>query len=272
LNKTLLTLVSAITGLIATAPAGYAQDDSPVQYVKICSLYGAGFHYIAGTDICINDLNGDARQQTEGGTWRTYLPYKEGTYVTNQPQACTPDGKLMKVGDFKSTDFTMNAWGKMQSFAVNFPLQPPAFISKVMMSGGFYDPRVPLGRSGTNSVTALCLRSIDPDVFEKFGDNLLNPPFGLGLLPIACISGSRFHNMPGSYAITAQGAYPQIDQGFTTADQSVTPPAYTYGDQLVLTTDIFSHGLGQLSYHDSVTDTDKPLAGTVSVSVCVNGN
>ncbi|MCW5686157.1 MAG: porin, partial [Pseudolabrys sp.] len=25
----------------------------PVQYVKICSLYGAGFYYIPGTDICL---------------------------------------------------------------------------------------------------------------------------------------------------------------------------------------------------------------------------
>ncbi|MGB7257197.1 MAG: porin, partial [Pseudolabrys sp.] len=25
----------------------------PVQYVKICSLYGAGFYYIPGTDTCI---------------------------------------------------------------------------------------------------------------------------------------------------------------------------------------------------------------------------
>ncbi|RDV01037.1 hypothetical protein DXH78_19565, partial [Undibacter mobilis] len=25
----------------------------PVQYVKICSLYGAGFYYMPGTDTCI---------------------------------------------------------------------------------------------------------------------------------------------------------------------------------------------------------------------------
>ena len=25
----------------------------PVEYVKVCSLYGAGFYYIPGTDTCV---------------------------------------------------------------------------------------------------------------------------------------------------------------------------------------------------------------------------
>src|SRR5580700_9773208 len=28
-------------------------DARPVEYVKICSLYGAGFYYMPGTDLCI---------------------------------------------------------------------------------------------------------------------------------------------------------------------------------------------------------------------------
>ena len=44
----------------------------PVQYVKICSLYGEGFYYIPGTDTCIK-LGGYLRVQVEynagaGGT------------------------------------------------------------------------------------------------------------------------------------------------------------------------------------------------------------
>ena len=30
-----------------------APNGKPVQYVKICSLYGAGFYYIPGTDTCL---------------------------------------------------------------------------------------------------------------------------------------------------------------------------------------------------------------------------
>ena len=36
----------------------------PVQYVKICSLYGDGFYYIPGTDTCLK-LGGYMRVQTE---------------------------------------------------------------------------------------------------------------------------------------------------------------------------------------------------------------
>jgi hypothetical protein len=41
-----------------------AQAASPVQYVKICSLYGPGFYYIPGTDMCIK-VGGYVRSQTE---------------------------------------------------------------------------------------------------------------------------------------------------------------------------------------------------------------
>ncbi len=50
-----LLLVSA-AGLVATAGAQAADlpvKAKPVEYVKVCSLYGAGFYYIPGTDICL---------------------------------------------------------------------------------------------------------------------------------------------------------------------------------------------------------------------------
>jgi hypothetical protein len=50
-----LLLVSA-AGVVA-APGAQAADlpvkAKPVEYVRICSLYGAGFYYIPGTDICM---------------------------------------------------------------------------------------------------------------------------------------------------------------------------------------------------------------------------
>src|SRR5438128_1905351 len=94
-------LAIGLLGLLGTASIGYAQISSAsVEYVKICSLYGPGFHYIPGTDICTNDFNGDTRQATAGGVWRSLLPYPEGKWVTNQQQECTPGGKLMTVGAF----------------------------------------------------------------------------------------------------------------------------------------------------------------------------
>ena len=42
---------------LATAASAQAADlpvkAAPVEYVKVCSLYGAGFFYIPGTDTCL---------------------------------------------------------------------------------------------------------------------------------------------------------------------------------------------------------------------------
>jgi hypothetical protein len=49
-------LLGSAAGLVAVT-AGQAADlpvkAQPVQYVKICSMYGAGFYYMPGTDICL---------------------------------------------------------------------------------------------------------------------------------------------------------------------------------------------------------------------------
>jgi hypothetical protein len=109
-------LLGSAAGLVAVAGAQAADlpvKAKPVQYVKICSLYGVGFYYIPGTDMCIkiggwvraeygwgqngnfawgwanNNINNrftnnsdfrargyitaDARNQTEYGTVRGYI-------------------------------------------------------------------------------------------------------------------------------------------------------------------------------------------------------
>jgi hypothetical protein len=90
-------LLGSAAGLVAVAGAQAADlpvKAKPVQYVKICSLYGAGFYYIPGTDTCIKvggwirqyigvgadgDLtngplgnnNQNARSNNNGWTWKT---------------------------------------------------------------------------------------------------------------------------------------------------------------------------------------------------------
>ena len=49
-------LLGAAAGMVATAGVQAADlpvKAKPVEYVKICSAYGAGFYYIPGTDICL---------------------------------------------------------------------------------------------------------------------------------------------------------------------------------------------------------------------------
>ena len=60
-------LLGTVAGLVAVSGAQAADmpvKAKPVQYVKICSLYGDGFYYIPGTDTCIK-MGGYLRVQAE---------------------------------------------------------------------------------------------------------------------------------------------------------------------------------------------------------------
>ena len=59
-------LLGSAAGLIAVGGAQAADlpvKAKAVEYVKVCSLYGAGFYYIPGTDTCIK-LGGYLRAET----------------------------------------------------------------------------------------------------------------------------------------------------------------------------------------------------------------
>jgi Porin subfamily len=63
-------LVGFVGGLVALTSAQAADlpvKAKPVEYVKICSLYGVGFYYIPGTDMCLK-VGGYVRSQVEWGS------------------------------------------------------------------------------------------------------------------------------------------------------------------------------------------------------------
>jgi porin-like protein len=69
-----------------------------VQYVKICSLYGDGFYYIPGTDICLK----------VGGYVRGEYAWNTGTSITNGPfQAGSPGTGSGYKDRFDGQDWTM---------------------------------------------------------------------------------------------------------------------------------------------------------------------
>jgi Porin subfamily len=71
-------LLGTAAGLVAVAGAQAADmpvKAAPVQYVKICSLYGDGFYYIPGTDICLK----------VGGYVRGEYAWNAGASQTNGP-------------------------------------------------------------------------------------------------------------------------------------------------------------------------------------------
>ena len=70
-------LLGTAAGLVAMTGAQAADlpvKAKPVQYVKICSLYGAGFYYIPGTDTCIKI----------GGFVRTEVNFNAGGSLLGQ--------------------------------------------------------------------------------------------------------------------------------------------------------------------------------------------
>lgn len=63
MKKLLAALALGAGSFVVGSPA-----DAAVEYVKVCSVYGAQYAYIPGTDTCINMNTGETRQATESGT------------------------------------------------------------------------------------------------------------------------------------------------------------------------------------------------------------
>lgn len=118
------------------AVAGSATAGEAVEYVRICDLYGAGFFYAPGTETCVNSVTNDARQQTEGGTWRWRSPSNPHQWVKTPKKACK--GKLVKFGDIDNTGLALNEFARYET-STRFPvaLQPGQYISAVVYKGGF---------------------------------------------------------------------------------------------------------------------------------------
>ena len=87
-------LLGAAAGLVTVASAQAADlpvKAAPVEYVKVCSLYGAGFFYIPGTDTCLK-IGGYLRSDhaygaTAAGSGGYYLSALGGDRLGREPAA-----------------------------------------------------------------------------------------------------------------------------------------------------------------------------------------
>jgi hypothetical protein len=73
-------LLGSAAGLVAVAGAQAADlpvKAKPVEYVKVCSLYGAGFWYVPGTDTCLK-IGSFVRVQTSWNTDSSDTPIGAG--------------------------------------------------------------------------------------------------------------------------------------------------------------------------------------------------
>lgn len=58
-------IAAAAIAAISVTSSSFA---APVEYVKICHIYGANWFYIPGTDTCLNAKTGETRKETADGT------------------------------------------------------------------------------------------------------------------------------------------------------------------------------------------------------------
>src|SRR4030095_9819003 len=73
-------LLGCAAGLVAGAGAQAADlpvKAKPVEYVKVCSIYGVGFFYIPGTDTCIK-IGGWARPEPDFNAGGSHSSYYSG--------------------------------------------------------------------------------------------------------------------------------------------------------------------------------------------------
>ena len=109
-------ILGSAAGLLAMGGAQAADlpvKAKAVEYVKICSLYGAGFYYIPGTDTCIK-LGGYVRVDLalNGGD---YNPYLNGTSAANN--RLTNYYNSRSRSDFTVDTRTATEFGVVRTFA-----------------------------------------------------------------------------------------------------------------------------------------------------------
>jgi porin-like protein len=108
-------LLGSAAGLVAVS-AGQAADlpvkAKPVEYVKVCSLYGAGFYYMPGTDICLK-IGGYARAETTYHSNGNFAAGPTGNELFNR----TTNEFVMRARAYITADAReQTAWGTARAY------------------------------------------------------------------------------------------------------------------------------------------------------------
>jgi hypothetical protein len=114
-------LLGSAAGLAALTGAQAADlpvKAKPVEYVKICSLYGAGFYYIPGTDTCIR-IGGHIRAEVSFGSRGTGIQQWNVDGSGNATQTRDRDFFFTRSRVFTNVDTrTQTAFGTLRTFSV----------------------------------------------------------------------------------------------------------------------------------------------------------
>src|SRR5713226_8111167 len=135
-------ILGSAAGLFAMSGAQAADlpvKAAPVEYVRICSLYGAGFFYIPGTDTCIKlggylrvdtTFNGSIYDQAawsgdlgQGNRYRDYFAARSRMAFTIDTRTATEYGVVRTFGQ---ADFQFTTQGNSTTNPANFTASPAA--------------------------------------------------------------------------------------------------------------------------------------------------
>jgi hypothetical protein len=119
-NLTRLLLLGSAAGLVAVSGAQAADlpvKARPVEYVKVCSLYGAGFWYVPGTDTCLK-IGSFVRVQTSFNNSGSDIPIGAGSDAGGGRQDRTDTSNFgFRVRSAISVDLrTQTEYGTLRSY------------------------------------------------------------------------------------------------------------------------------------------------------------
>jgi len=133
-------LLGSAAGLVAVT-AGQAADlpvkAKPVEYVKVCSLYGAGFYYMPGTDMCIK-IGGWMRFQVTDGQDNgstTYGPYNGSPNIRT-----TSNLQFLERGYITADAREQTAYGTARAY-IDVGINDAAVLGQGLGTGTFSSNR-----------------------------------------------------------------------------------------------------------------------------------
>ena len=117
-NTLALSALAACAAISAAQAADLPVKAKPVEYVKVCTLYGPGFYYIPGTDTCIR-IGGHIRAEISilgrGGGSSSFFVNGDGLATKTRDR----DFYFVRNRVYVSTDTrTMTSFGTLRTFAL----------------------------------------------------------------------------------------------------------------------------------------------------------
>ena len=139
---------AALVAMSGAQAADLPVKAKAVEYVKVCSLYGAGFFYIPGTDTCIKlggyvridtTFNGSIYDQPawsgdlgQGNRYRDYFASRSRMALTVDTRTATEYGVVRTFGQ---GDFQFTTQGNTNTNPVNFTGSPSTGTNTGLLNG-----------------------------------------------------------------------------------------------------------------------------------------